>query len=64
MSEVRINQEIRISPVLLIDSDGTHRGIVSLEVARDLAEAKGLDLVEIAPLSNPPGVRVMVAPRH
>jgi translation initiation factor IF-3 len=59
MSQPRINQQIRIRQVLLIDADGTHRGIVPIEVAHDAARAQGLDLVEIAPMVNPPGVRIM-----
>ena len=59
MSAPRINQQIRVANVFLVDSDGTHRGIVPIDVARDVARARGLDLVEIAPLSFPPAVRVM-----
>jgi translation initiation factor IF-3 len=61
MSEPRINQQIRISPVLLIDADGHCRRVVPLEVALDVAEAQGLDLVEVAPMATPPGVRLMKA---
>ena len=61
MSEPRINQQIRISPVLLIDADGHRRRVVPLEVALDVAEAQGLDLVEVAPMATPPGVRLMKA---
>jgi hypothetical protein len=59
MSDPRINQQIRVGPVMLIDADGTHRGIVPIDVARDVAHAQGLDLVEIAPMASPPGVRIM-----
>ena len=61
MSEPRINEQIRISPVLLIDADGRRRRVVPLEVALDVAEAQGLDLVEVAPMATPPGVRLMKA---
>lgn len=63
MPAPRINHQIRGPRVHLVDADGTHRGIVPIEVARDLARARGLDLVEIAPLVSPPGVRVMGQPR-
>ncbi len=46
---IRINEQIRISPVRLIDDEGGQVGIVSIEEARDLADEKGLDLVEVAP---------------
>ena len=61
MSEPRTNEKIRISPVLLIDADGHNRRVVPLEVARDVAEARGLVLVEVAPMATPPGVRLMKA---
>ena len=60
MSEQRINEQIRISPVLLIDADGSGR-VVPLSVARDVAEARGLDLVEVAAMATPPGVRLRKA---
>ena len=56
-----MNQKIRISPVLLIDADGQSRRVVPLDVALDVAEAQGLDLVEVAPMATPPGVRLMKA---
>ena len=56
-----MNEQIRISPVLLIDADGRRRRVVPLEVALDVAEAQGLDLVEVAPMATPPGVRLMKA---
>jgi len=57
--DVRINDQIRISPVRLIDNDGTQVGIVPLEEAQKLAREKNLDLVEIAPTARPPVCRVM-----
>jgi translation initiation factor IF-3 len=55
----RVNDQIRISPVRLIDSGGEQVGIVPLERARDAAHEASLDLVEIAPDARPPVVRVM-----
>lgn len=55
----RVNDQIRISPVRLIDSGGDQVGIVPLERARDAAHEASLDLVEIAPDARPPVVRVM-----
>jgi translation initiation factor IF-3 len=43
----------------LIDADGEQAGIVSLQVALNMAEEAGLDLVEIAPMAKPPVCRVM-----
>lgn len=56
---VRVNEEIRISPIRLIDEDGGQLGIVSLDEARSRAEESGLDMVEVAPDSRPPVVKLM-----
>ena len=56
---VRVNQQIRISPVRLIDSDGSQVGVVSLEEARQIALTRELDLVEVAPTARPPVCRIM-----
>ncbi len=56
---VRINEQIRISPVRLIDDEGEQVGIVSIEEARERAADKGLDLVEVAPDARPPVCRLM-----
>jgi translation initiation factor IF-3 len=55
----RINEEIRIPQVQLVDQTGENRGIVDFEEARQLAEEAGLDLVEIAPNSQPPVVKIL-----
>ena len=57
--KVRVNEQIRISPVRLIDSDGAQIGIVSIEEARQLSRERNLDLVEVAPTARPPVVRIM-----
>jgi translation initiation factor IF-3 len=54
-----VNDQIRISPVRLIDDEGGQLGIVSLDEARERADTKGLDLVEVAPDSRPPVVKIM-----
>ena len=50
---------IRISPVRLVDADGSQVGIVALDEAFKLAAERELDLVEVAPLARPPVVKVM-----
>jgi translation initiation factor IF-3 len=52
--EPRINHQIRVRDVRLIDVDGTQLGIKSIEEALRLAVNRGVDLVEIAPQNNPP----------
>jgi translation initiation factor IF-3 len=54
-----VNEQIRISPVRLIDAEGEQVGIVALDAAREKAEAAGLDLVEVAAEARPPVVRIM-----
>ncbi len=56
---VRINDQIRISPIRLIDAEGGQVGIVSLDDARSRAAESGLDLVEVAPDARPPVCRLM-----
>jgi len=45
--------------VRLIGADGTQLGIKALPDALDLARQADLDLVEVAPLANPPVCRIM-----
>jgi hypothetical protein len=56
---VRVNDQIRISPVRLIGGDGEQVGIVSLDEAKQRAEDAGLDLVEVAPDARPPVCKLM-----
>jgi translation initiation factor IF-3 len=56
---VRINRQIRIPQVRLIDEDGSQLGITPVEEALRIAEERGLDLVEVAPSASPPVCRIM-----
>jgi translation initiation factor IF-3 len=55
----RVNEEIRVREVHLIDKDGANRGTVTAVEALQLAQEAGLDLVEIAPNANPPVCKLM-----
>jgi translation initiation factor IF-3 len=55
----RINQQISIPEVRLIDAEGQQVGIVSTREALRAAEEVGLDLVEISPTAKPPVCRIM-----
>ena len=58
--ELRINEQIRIPQVRLFDDTTDEAlGIVPIEQARQLAVERGLDLVEVAPLAQPPVCRLM-----
>lgn len=56
---VRINDRIRADKVRLIGPDGEQVGIVGLDEALEYADNLNLDLVEVAPLANPPVCKVM-----
>ncbi len=55
----RINEEITAQEVRLIDIDGEQAGIQSLKDAQTMADAAGVDLVEISPNAEPPVCRIM-----
>ena len=55
----RINEEITAQEVRLIDIDGEQAGIQSLKDAQAMADAAGVDLVEISPNAEPPVCKVM-----
>lgn len=57
--DVRINERIRSSTVRLISAEGEQLGILSVRDAIQVAKEDGLDLVEVAPNSEPPVCRVM-----
>ena len=55
----RINEEIRVRQVQLIDQTGHNVGVVDVEIAQQRAQEAGLDLVEIAPNSSPPVCKIL-----
>jgi translation initiation factor IF-3 len=55
----RINRDIRAREVQLIDAEGKNHGAIQLLEALAIAEAAGLDLVEIAPNSAPPVCKIL-----
>ena len=56
--KLRVNQQIRVPKVLLIDGD-EKVGVIPTEEALKRAEEKELDLVEVSPLADPPVCKVM-----
>jgi translation initiation factor IF-3 len=56
---VRRNEEITTSQVRVIGPNGEQVGILSIQQALDNASGAGLDLVEVAPNSEPPVCRIM-----
>jgi translation initiation factor IF-3 len=57
--EHRINDRIRAREVRLVDPDGQQLGIKPLPEALTIARGLDMDLVEVAPLANPPVCRIM-----
>jgi len=55
----RVNGKIRAREVRVIDVDKKQLGVLSLGEAMKLAQAKGVDLVEIAPNATPPVCRLV-----
>jgi translation initiation factor IF-3 len=55
----RINERIRVPEVRLINEGGEQVGVVPTPEALDYARERDLDLVEVAPNSKPPVVRVL-----
>jgi len=55
----RINHQIRIRQIRVIDDEGKQLGVIETVDALALAVHKGLDLVEIAPNQRPPVCRIM-----
>jgi len=55
----RINQNIRVPEVRLIDDDGAQLGVKSIQEALGIARAKSLDLVEVAPMAKPPVCKLL-----
>lgn len=58
-NNIQINEEIRDKELRVISSDGQQLGIMSAKEALSIAEQKNLDLVKIAPKSNPPVCKIM-----
>lgn len=55
----QINEDIRDKEIRLIGDDGAQLGIMSSQEALNIAIEKDMDLVKIAPGSNPPVCKIM-----
>jgi len=56
---LRINEQIRVREVRLIDDQGEQKGVLPTAEAIRMAKDLGLDLVEIAPQSVPPVCKIL-----
>ena len=59
ISEVLINEQIRVPEVRVISSTGEQLGIMTSEEALHKAEEQELDLIMIAPTAKPPVCRIV-----
>lgn len=55
----RINNQIRVRELRVLDNEGQNLGILSIKEALELAQSKGLDLIEISPNAVPPIGKIM-----
>lgn len=53
------NSQIRSPQVQVIDEYGKHLGSMATNAALQLAQERGLDLVEVSPLASPPVAKIM-----
>lgn len=55
----RVNQQIRIPEVFLIDENGEKIGVMSTQKALAMAQEAGMDLVEVNPTARPSVAKIM-----
>ncbi len=55
----RVNDQIRISPIRVVNHDGEMLGVIPTSEALKKATELGMDLVEVAPNERPPVCRIM-----
>lgn len=55
----RINEQITVKHVRVVDGDGEMQGVLTISEALRFAQDRGLDLVEVAPEAEPPVCRLM-----
>lgn len=58
-NNTRTNTDIKADEVRVIQEDGENIGVKPLDEALEMAREADLDLVEIAPQSNPPVAKIM-----
>ena len=57
--DLRINQMIRVPQVRVVDEDAQQLGVMPTNQALAMAQERGFDLVEVAPMAAPPVVRFL-----
>lgn len=59
MHNARVNERIKVPRVRVVGADGVQIGIVDTKEAIARARSEGLDLVEVAPVAEPPVCKIM-----
>ena len=59
LKKLRINNQITAPELRVADETGKQIGVISRDEALKLAQERGLDLVEVAPMAKPPVARIM-----
>jgi translation initiation factor IF-3 len=57
--DLRVNQMIRIPQVRVVDEEGAQLGVMPTPQALAMAQERGYDLVEVAPMASPPVVKFL-----
>lgn len=55
----RINNQIRVPKLRVIDNEGKNLGVISTKEALEIALERGLDVIEISPNTDPPIAKIM-----
>ena len=55
----RINNQIRAAELRVLDSENKNLGVLSIKDALEMAQSRGLDLIEIGPNATPPLAKLM-----
>lgn len=57
--DTRVNDQIRVPKVRVIDEDGEMLGVMATRAAIERAQEAGLDLVEVSPNADPPVCKIL-----
>lgn len=57
--ELRMNRQIRVPEVYVIDADNSQKGVMRTIDALQYAQDQGLDLIEVSPNANPPVCKIL-----
>lgn len=59
VKKLRINEQIRVPEVRVIDNKGEQLGVKNTRDAIELARSMNLDLIEVSPVAKPPVCKIM-----